>query len=124
VKSSGLTLVVLPSHRRLGQGWRRALMVVRRRVLLNGPRCHHRRNRMLEDQLLLVAGFENKGIFVKAFDPPGKFDTAQKINGDQSLFLARIIQKTVLDVLRRFVHLFTVLALNNFLRMRTGPIEL
>ena len=61
---------------------------------------------MLENQLLLIVGFEHKRIFVEALDPPGKFDTAQEIDGDQSLFFARIIEKTVLDVLRWFIHLF------------------
>src|ERR1035438_3368416 len=79
--------------------------MVYRRVLLNGAGGDHRRNGMLENQLLLVAGFKHKRILVEALDPAGKFDTAQEVDSDQPLFLARIIEKTVLDVLRWLIHL-------------------
>ena len=84
------------------------------RVLLNGASGDHRRNGMLENQLLLVTGFEHKRILVETLDPTGKFDTAQEVDGDQSLFLARIIEKTVLDVLRWLIHLYGSKALKKF----------
>src|ERR1700733_15142277 len=61
---------------------------------------------MLENQLLLIVGFKNKRILVEALDPPGKFDAAQKVDGDQAFFLSRIIEKAVLNVLRWFIHLW------------------
>ena len=76
------------------------------RVLLNGASGYDRGNGVLENQLLLVTGFEHKRILVKALDPPGKFYAAQKVDGYQSFFLARIIEKAVLNVLRWFIHLF------------------
>ena len=83
-------------------------------MLLDGASGHHRRNGMLENQLLLVTGFEHKRILVEALDSAGEFDTAQEIDRNQSLFLARIVQKAVLDVLRWLIHLLRSRALKKF----------
>jgi hypothetical protein len=104
VKSSDLAL----THSyglRYGRGGCLTIRRVDRGVLLDGASCHHRRNGMLENQLLLVTRFEHKRILVEALDPAGEFNTAQEIDRDQSFFLARIIQKAVLDVLRWLIHL-------------------
>jgi len=54
---------------------------VRGGMLLHCARRHHRRNSVLENQLLLIAGFKHQRIFVEALDPPGKLDTAEEIDG-------------------------------------------
>ena len=80
---------------------------------------------MLENQLFLIIRFEHKRILVEALDSPGKFYAAQQVDRDETFFLARIIEKTVLDVLRWFVHLFCFQfqGLKKF-EIATGPIAL
>ena len=63
---------------------------------------HHRRNGVLEYQLLLVIGFQNQGILVEALNPSGQFHTAHQINGEDNLVLASVVQETVLNILSRF----------------------
>jgi hypothetical protein len=63
-----------------------------------------RRNGVLEDQLLLVICFEHEGVLVKALDPARELDSAQQIDRDDPLFLARVVQKPILYVLRRLIH--------------------
>jgi hypothetical protein len=74
-------------------------------LLLNGSGCHYRRDGVLENQLLLVAGFKNQRILVETLDPTGEFDAAQKVDGDQPLVFTRIIEKAILNVLRWLIHL-------------------
>lgn len=64
----------------------------------------HCRNRVLEDQLFLVIGFEHQGVLIKALDAAGEFNAAQEVDRNDTLFFARIIEKAVLYVLRWFVH--------------------
>ena len=80
--------------------------IVNRRVLLNSSGSHYCRDGMLENQLFLIVRLEHKRIFIEALDTPGELYAAQQINRDQTFFLARIIEKTILDVLRWFVHLW------------------
>jgi hypothetical protein len=61
----------------------------------------HRRDGVLEDQLLLIVGFEHQGIFVKTFDSSGQLDAAHQVNGQDDFILASVVQKAVLDILRR-----------------------
>src|SRR5579884_2265964 len=84
---------------------RSGLMVcpVRSRMVY-APGGHDGGNRVLENELFLIVGLEHERVFIEALDPPRKFHAAEEIDGDQSLFLARIIQKAVLYVLRRFIH--------------------
>src|SRR6185437_9275026 len=73
-------------------------------LMVRAPGGDNSRNRVLEDQLFLIIGLDYKRVFVEALDSPRKFHAAEEIDGDQPLFLARIIQKAVLYVLSRFVH--------------------
>ncbi len=52
---------------------------------------YYRRNRMLENQLLLIIGFEHERVFVETLDPACEFYAAQEIDSDYSLFFARIV---------------------------------
>lgn len=63
------------------------------------------RDGVLEDQLVLIVGFEHEGIFIETFDPTGEFDAAEKVNCNEALFFASVIEKAVLDVLGLFFHL-------------------
>jgi hypothetical protein len=75
------------------------------RVLLHGARGDYCRDSVFEDQLLLIAGFEHQRILIEALDTTGEFHATQQIDGHQTLIFARIIEKTVLYVLRWFIHL-------------------
>ena len=65
---------------------------------------HYRRDRMLENQLLLVIGFQNERILIETLNTAREFHSAQKVNGYDALFFARIVQKAILYILRRFIH--------------------
>src|SRR5260370_23489639 len=65
---------------------------------------HHRGDRMLENQLLLIVGFEHQRVLIETLDASGKFDTADQVNRNDAFFLARVVQKRILYILRRFVH--------------------
>ena len=54
---------------------------------------------MLEDQLILRAGFQEQREFVEALDAPQQLRAVDEINRDGSFLAAREIQKTILDVL-------------------------
>jgi hypothetical protein len=69
------------------------------------PHGYDRGNSVLENQLLLIVGFEHERILIETLDAAGEFHAAQEINSNHSLFFTRIIEKTVLYVLRWFVHL-------------------
>ena len=60
---------------------------------------------MLENQLLLIVRFQHQGVLIETLDAARELNAAQKVDGDRTLFLARIIQKTVLYVLRWFIHM-------------------
>ena len=66
---------------------------------------HDGRNRMLENQLLLVIGFEHQRVLIETLDPARELDAAQEIDRHHSLFFARIVKKTILNILRWFIHL-------------------
>ena len=71
------------------------------------PHRYHGRNSMLENQLFLIVGFEHERILIEALDTAGEFHAAQEIDSNHTFFFARIVQKTVLYVLRRFIHICT-----------------
>ena len=74
-------------------------------LLLHSAGGDDRRYGVLENQLFLIAGFKHQRILIETLDSPGKFYAAQKVDGHQPFVFARIVEKTVLNVLRRFVHL-------------------
>src|SRR6266481_2077629 len=61
----------------------------------------HGRNGMLEDQLLLVVGFQHHRIFVKGANTSRELDSAQQVNCDIGSLFACCIEEGFLDVLRR-----------------------
>ena len=59
---------------------------------------------VLEDELFLIVGFEHEGILIEALDAAGKLDPTHQIDGEDNFVFSRIVQKTVLNVLRRLIH--------------------
>ena len=59
---------------------------------------------MFENQLLLIVGLQHERVFVETLDASGKLDSAHQINRDDAFFFARVVQKRILNILRRFVH--------------------
>ena len=54
---------------------------------------------MLEDQLIVGAGFQNQRELVKALDPAQQFGAVDQINCDSRFLATGEIEKTILDVL-------------------------
>jgi len=54
---------------------------------------------VLEDQLIVGAGFQNQRELVKALDPAQQFGAVDQINCDRRFLATREIEKTILDVL-------------------------
>lgn len=75
-----------------------------RGMLLDRACRDYRGNGVLEDQLLLITGFENQRVFIEALDAARKFYATKQVDGDKTLVLARIIEKAILYVLRWFIH--------------------
>ena len=71
--------------------------------VLDRPGSHYSRNRVFEDQLFLIAGFEHERVFVEASNAAGEFHAAQQINRNGTFFFARIVEKAVLYILRWFI---------------------
>jgi hypothetical protein len=67
------------------------------------PRAYHRRDGMLENQLLLTVVFKQYGIFVKRAYFACEFDSADQVYRDRSFIFADRIEKRVLDVLCRLI---------------------
>ena len=80
-------------------------MVRVRRSMVHRPRGHDSRDRVFENQLLLIIRFEHHGVLIEALNTARQLNATQEIDSDYALFLARIVEKTVLYVLRWFVHL-------------------
>src|ERR1700733_11183860 len=59
---------------------------------------------VLKNELFLVVGLEHQGILVETLDAPGKLYAAHQVNRENHFVLAGVIQKTVLDILRRLIH--------------------
>ena len=66
---------------------------------MNGTRHDNRRNGVLEDQLLLIIGFQNDGVLIEALDPSRQFDPAHQIYGEEDPLLAGTVEKSFLNVL-------------------------
>src|SRR5207245_4068113 len=69
----------------------------RRRRL--GSRKNDGRDSVLEDELLQVGAFKHHRVLVKASDATGQLRAARQVNRDQGPFLARGVQKSVLNIL-------------------------
>ncbi|MCU1330444.1 MAG: hypothetical protein JWN34_5814 [Bryobacterales bacterium] len=59
---------------------------------------------MFENQLIEVVRFEYEGVLIEALNATGKFDAAQQVDRDEPFLFTRVIQKTVLYILRWFFH--------------------
>ncbi len=55
---------------------------------------------MLENQLLLRAGFQNQGELVKALDAPQQLRAIDEIDRHRGLLASREIEETILNILR------------------------
>src|SRR5579884_877656 len=64
---------------------------------------HHGRNRVFEDQLLLVIRLEDDGILIERSNAARQLYPAQQINGNERLVFTSGVQKRILDVLRRLI---------------------
>ena len=67
-------------------------------------RDYHRGNGVLKNKLLLIVGLEHHRILVETLDAARKLYAAHQIDGQESLILARIIEKSFLDVLGQLFH--------------------
>ena len=54
---------------------------------------------MFEDQLFLIIGFKNHGVFVEPFDLSQQFYTANQKNGDWCFVAAHGVEVDVLNIL-------------------------
>jgi hypothetical protein len=59
---------------------------------------------MLEDQLILVVGFENHRVLVEALDATGQFHSTHQINRGHRFVPAGVVEKNILNILHRFFH--------------------
>ena len=71
---------------------------------MRGLLRNHRRDRVFEDQLLLIVGLQHQRVFVETLDSPLEFHAAHQVNGDDDLILAGVVQKAILDILRWLIH--------------------
>ena len=59
-----------------------------------GKRCllgHHRGNGVLEDQLLLIIGFQNQRVLIETLDSARELNPAHQINGKDYFVLPGIV---------------------------------
>ena len=57
------------------------------------PRNHHGGDRVLENQLLLIVGFEDHGVLVETLDSAGKLHSAHQVDGEEtSCLCARCLE--------------------------------
>ena len=51
----------------------------------------HRGDRVLEDQLLLIIGFQNQRVLIETLDSARELDSAHQIDGKDDLVLPGIV---------------------------------
>ena len=73
--------------------------------MMHAAHDDHDGNRVLENQLLLIIRLEHKGVLIEALNSACELYPAKEVDSNDSLFLARIVEKTILNILRRFIHL-------------------
>ena len=71
----------------------------RTRTVVMLLRGHDGRDRMLENQLLLMIRLKDYAVFIEAFDTSGKLHTASKVDRNRHSFFAGVVKKAVLKVL-------------------------
>lgn len=75
-----------------------------RSITHDGTLHHDGRDGVLENQLFLIAGFQHQAVLVETADTPRKLHAAEEVDGNDQLFLARIIKERILNVLSGLVH--------------------
>src|SRR5438477_2408780 len=80
---------------------------------------------MLEDKLLLVAGFKYHRILVEGANASRELDAAEEVNGDGDFILAGRVEERILYILRRLVfHLpISLLELETSAAEKLGQLE-
>src|SRR5271163_3867152 len=73
---------------------------------------------MLEDELLLIAGFENNRVLVKRSDAACQFYSTDEIDRNVVPFLSRCVEEGILNVLLRRLWFHLPIS---FLRVRCCP---
>src|SRR5208282_4464825 len=68
-------------------------------VDVGSARNDHRRNRMLEDELLLVAGFQDHRVLVERSDTTRQFHAADQIDRNIVPFLSCCVEEGILNIL-------------------------
>ena len=63
--------------------------------------AHHRRDRVLDDQLFLAVVLQEHGVLVEGADLTGELDAADQVYRYRGLVLANRIQECVLNILCR-----------------------
>src|SRR5581483_6399078 len=84
-------------HRRSRRNWLHVRMT--QLATVRGPRQHDRRDRVFEDQLLLVVRVQDDRVLVKRTNPAGQLHPAQKIDRYDCLVFAGRVEKGILDIL-------------------------
>ena len=51
---------------------------------------------MLEDELLLMVGFKNNAVLIKAFDAARQLDATREVDRDRNALSASVVEETVL----------------------------
>ena len=77
-----------------------------------GLHYHDRRDRVLEDELLLAVRLQDHGVFIEALDSPRQLYPAHQVDGEEYLLLAGGVEKSLLDVLWQLIHLIDLLTRN------------
>src|SRR5580658_887246 len=86
-------------NRRLPVGCHRHRRRLRIRVAVRAASDDHSRNRMLEDELLLVAGFQHHRVLVERSDTAGQLHPADQIDRNVVPFLSCRVEEGILNVL-------------------------
>jgi hypothetical protein len=99
------------------RGWmaysgRRAVIAMK-----HGTRAHHRRNRVLEDQLLLAIVLKQDRVLVKRAYFACEFNSADQVYRDRSLIFTDRVEKRVLDVLCRLI-VHVPISMTDFVEVR------
>jgi len=69
--------------------------------MMNTASHYDCRNRVFEDELLLIVGLQNNGVLIERADASAELYPAHKIDRDRRLIFSSSIKKGVLNILRR-----------------------
>jgi hypothetical protein len=86
-----------------GKLWRAFIFALRPQLAAGAPRVRDSRNGVLENQLLLGCGFKHYRKFIETLDATEQLCAINQIDRDSASFTASEIQKSILNVLRRWL---------------------